>query len=282
MCPPWEANSFQFWKVPGGTFCGGGRGNQHNPQCANYWAPLTRKRHIPPHSAQPRHTNDSAPRTRKRHQQEHRPQQPTERSDPTQHAKGRPGDCPGPRKETTTGRNVTQGGNYWAPLTHKSTRSNQHNPSTPTAGLRQRKNDTSSNKGRSGPPNATTRHAKGRTGDCSGPHKEAAARRNVTQGGGGGALHANRATPSQPPPPLFFGCAVMPVMHGVRHLIKGIQRLGHPHPFLDAVLCADAAPRIDFRDTNFFFWPDPPPPSPRCRSRRFKFYCLRQGTLKRD
>ena len=30
--------------------------NQHNPQYANYWAPLTRKRHIPPHSAQPRHT----------------------------------------------------------------------------------------------------------------------------------------------------------------------------------------------------------------------------------
>ena len=84
--------------------------NQHNPQYANYWAPLTRKRHIPPHSAQPRHTNDWAPRTRKRHQQEHRPQRPTERSDPTQHAKGRPGDCPGPRKETTTRQNVTQGG----------------------------------------------------------------------------------------------------------------------------------------------------------------------------
>ena len=25
--------------------------NQHNPQYANYWAPLTRKRHIPPHPA---------------------------------------------------------------------------------------------------------------------------------------------------------------------------------------------------------------------------------------
>ena len=70
----------------------------------------TRKRHIPPHSAQPRHTNYWAPRTRKRHQQEHRPQRPTERSDPTQHAKGRTGDCPGPRKEPTTGRNVTRGG----------------------------------------------------------------------------------------------------------------------------------------------------------------------------
>ena len=80
-----------------------------HPQYANYWAPLTRKRHIPPHSAQPQHTNDGAPRTRKRHQQEHRPQRPTESSDPTQHAKGRTGDCPGPRKGTTTGRTVTQG-----------------------------------------------------------------------------------------------------------------------------------------------------------------------------
>ena len=79
------------------------------PQYANYWAPLTRKRHIPPHSAQPQHTNYWAPRTRKRHQQEHRPQRPTERGDPTQHAKGRTGDRPGPRKGATTRRNVTQG-----------------------------------------------------------------------------------------------------------------------------------------------------------------------------
>ena len=84
--------------------------NQHNPHYANYWAPLPRKRHIPPHPAQPRHTNDWAPRTRKRHQQEHRPQRPTERSDATQHAKGITGDCPGPRKETTTRRTVTRGG----------------------------------------------------------------------------------------------------------------------------------------------------------------------------
>ena len=63
------------------------RNNQHNPQCANYRAPLMRKRH----------------------HQEHRPERPTERSDPTQHAKGRPGDCPGPRIETRTRRNVTQG-----------------------------------------------------------------------------------------------------------------------------------------------------------------------------
>ena len=62
------------------------------------------------HSAQPQDTNYWAPRTRKRPQQEHRPQRPTESSDPTQHAKGRTGDCPGPRKGTTTRRNVTQGG----------------------------------------------------------------------------------------------------------------------------------------------------------------------------
>ena len=47
--------------------------------------------------------------TRKRHQQDHRPQRPTESSNPTQHAKGTTGECPGPRKETTTRRNVTQG-----------------------------------------------------------------------------------------------------------------------------------------------------------------------------
>ena len=71
-----------------------------HPQYANYWAPLTPKRHTMPHSAQPQHTNHWAPQMRKRHQQEHRPQPPTESSDPTQHAKGRTGDCPGPRKGT--------------------------------------------------------------------------------------------------------------------------------------------------------------------------------------
>ena len=81
-----------------------------HPQNANYWAPLTRKRHTMPHSAQPQHTNYWAPRTRKRHQQEHRPQRPTESSPLTQHAKGRTGDCPGPRKGATTRRTVTQGG----------------------------------------------------------------------------------------------------------------------------------------------------------------------------
>ena len=97
--------------------------NQHILQYANYWAPLMRKRHILPHSAQPQHTNYWAPRTRKRHQQEHRPQRPTERSDPTQHAKGRAGDRPGPRKGATTRRNVTRGGgaclpflNWWVPF----------------------------------------------------------------------------------------------------------------------------------------------------------------------
>ena len=80
-----------------------------HPQYANYWAPLTRKRHTIPHSAQSQHTNYWAPRTRKRHQQEHRPQLPTQSSDPTQHAKGRTGDCPGTCKATTTRRNVTQG-----------------------------------------------------------------------------------------------------------------------------------------------------------------------------
>ena len=81
-----------------------------HPQYASYWAPLTRKRHTMPHSAQSQHANYWAPRTRKRHQQEHRPQRPTESSDPTQHAKGRTGDRPGPRKGATTRRNVTQGG----------------------------------------------------------------------------------------------------------------------------------------------------------------------------
>ena len=81
-----------------------------HPQYAIYWAPLRRKLHILPHPAQPQHTNQWAPRTRKRHQQEHRPQRPTESSNPTQHAKGRTGDCPGPRKGAKTRRNVTQGG----------------------------------------------------------------------------------------------------------------------------------------------------------------------------
>ena len=74
-------------------------------RCCHNWE----LRH-PPQPAQPRHTNPCAPQTRKQHQQEHRPQRPTESSDPTQYAKGRTGDCPGPRKETATRHNVTQGG----------------------------------------------------------------------------------------------------------------------------------------------------------------------------
>ena len=80
-----------------------------HPQYANYWAPLTRKRHTMPHSAQSQHANYWAPRMRK-HQQEHRPQRPIESSNPTQHTKGRTGDRPGPRKGATTRWNVTQGG----------------------------------------------------------------------------------------------------------------------------------------------------------------------------
>ena len=124
--------------------------NQHNPQYANYWASLTRKRHIPPQPAQPRHTNHWAPRTRKRHQQEHRPQRPTERSDRTgrdrmgrdrmRHAKGRTGDCPGPRKGATTRRNVTQGGGG-DPLSDRAKvfsglSANQKSPLAPSAPLK--------------------------------------------------------------------------------------------------------------------------------------------------
>ena len=97
-----------------------------HPQYATYWAPLTRKRHTMPHSAQSQHANYWAPRTRKRHQQEHRPQRPTESSDPTQHAKGRTGDRPGPRKGATTRRNVTQGGGRQR--TNGTSRHNQHTP----------------------------------------------------------------------------------------------------------------------------------------------------------
>ena len=98
------------WALNGAAAAALGDEADANHEGRGAGAPLTRKRHILPHPAQPWHTNDWAPRTRKRHQQEHRPQRPTERSDPTQHAEGRTGDCPGPRKETTTRRNVTHGG----------------------------------------------------------------------------------------------------------------------------------------------------------------------------
>ena len=54
---------------------------------------------------------EGAPLTWKRHHKGHWPQRPSESSDPTQHPKGRTGDCPGPRKESATSRNVTQGVN---------------------------------------------------------------------------------------------------------------------------------------------------------------------------
>ena len=75
---------------------------------------LTRKRHTMPHPAQPRHTNDGAARTRKQHQQEYRPQRLTERSDPTQHAKGRTGDRPGPVKDQQPD-GMSHGGSFEPP-----------------------------------------------------------------------------------------------------------------------------------------------------------------------
>ena len=49
----WTGKTVKRWQQPA------------QPQYANYWAPLTRKRHAMPHSAQPQHTNHWAPRTRK-------------------------------------------------------------------------------------------------------------------------------------------------------------------------------------------------------------------------
>ena len=72
-----------------------------------------------------------ASQTRKRHQQEHRPQRPTESSDPTQHAKGRMGDRPGPRKGATTRRNVTQGGSVGP---HRETQRLPEHPDPPGLG----------------------------------------------------------------------------------------------------------------------------------------------------
>ena len=86
------------------------RNNQHNPNTpitGRPWRANGTSRHIQ-HSpgTQTAGLRDRGNDT----QQEHRPQRPTESSDPTQRAKGRTGDCPGPRKETATRRNVTQGG----------------------------------------------------------------------------------------------------------------------------------------------------------------------------
>ena len=61
------------------------------PQCANYWDPLTQTQH----------------------QQQHRLHRPSARSDLMQHAKERTRDCPGPRSESATQRNVTHWGISW-------------------------------------------------------------------------------------------------------------------------------------------------------------------------
>ena len=95
--------------TPGPTEAHNNRAAQHTQEQYNAQAHRADKGAQMIHPAQPKHTNHWAPRTRKRHQQEHRPQRSTESSSLTQHAKGRTGDYPGPRKETTTRRNVTQG-----------------------------------------------------------------------------------------------------------------------------------------------------------------------------
>ena len=84
------------------------------PEDGGGWTAKTVKR-PPQQPTQPQYANYWALLRRKQHQQEHRPQRPTERSNLTQHAEGRTVDCPGPRKETTTRRNVTQGADPGVP-----------------------------------------------------------------------------------------------------------------------------------------------------------------------
>ena len=103
VAKPFQAEAGGGGAVPQEVAGGGGM------RSCKRW-PEGRGGYTMPHPAQGQHTNHWASRTRKRHQQEHRPQQPTESNDPTQHAKGRTGDFPGPRKGATTRRNVTQGG----------------------------------------------------------------------------------------------------------------------------------------------------------------------------
>ena len=67
-----------------------------------------------------------APPMRKRHQQEHRPQRPSERSDPTQHAKGRTGDCPGPVKKQQPDGMSHRGHNCCSMKRYHSTRAARH------------------------------------------------------------------------------------------------------------------------------------------------------------
>ena len=63
----------------------------------------------PTHRLQPWQAQYWAPHTQKR-SDTHRPRGRPANDDPTHSAKGRTGDCPGPRRETNEGRNVTQGG----------------------------------------------------------------------------------------------------------------------------------------------------------------------------
>ena len=98
--------------TPRGWSNGASRTGQRGEACGGRggeWAAETVKR-APQQPAHPQCATHWAPLTRKRGRKEHRPQRPTGSGDPTQHAKGRTGDCPGPHKETTTRRNVTQGG----------------------------------------------------------------------------------------------------------------------------------------------------------------------------
>ena len=61
-------------------------------------------------TAQSTHRAPDPQQHRERHKQAHGPQRPAEGGTPTQHAKGRTGDRPGPRKDTSHRRNVPQGG----------------------------------------------------------------------------------------------------------------------------------------------------------------------------
>ena len=120
------------------------RNIQHNPQYANYWAPRTRKRRILPHPAQPQPTNYWAPRARQRHQREHRPQRPTESSDPTRHARGRTGDCPGPQTNNNQTECHTGGGRATRLRRLESGRSGSHDNSHKHYGSTNTNGNTSS------------------------------------------------------------------------------------------------------------------------------------------
>ena len=122
-CDPQRGRGPERLKECAGRKGGGGWGGLHAHRNAarhvddlnaeGEWAAKTVKR-APQQSAQPPVRRllgpaSAPPHATTRHHTERRPQRPTERSDPTQHAKGRTGDCPGPRKGTATQRNVTRG-----------------------------------------------------------------------------------------------------------------------------------------------------------------------------